>query len=454
MGWSRLDLGVGVIVTTGLDLIWDQVADLVDVVEVEPQTMWLPRPGGWDLVEPAFRWVAACGRPALVHGVGFPVGGCQPPDPAGVALTAGCAARLGAAHWSEHLSFNRAVISGRGVEAGFLLPPAQTAAGVAAAVEHVAAYQRAADLPFLIETGVNYLRPRAGELSDGAYIADVAERADCGILLDLHNLLTNQRNGRQPVAEVLDELPLDRVLEVHVAGGFEVDGYYLDAHVGGPDAELLALTASVLPRLPNVRAVMFEAVPEALVSLGASGVREVLVGLHRVVDGQGVRGGTGARGGSGVKGGTGVKGRTWVKGRERRPGRLASAEAAGSVGSLAAARDWERALVAYTSRRSDQRPASDPGIDLLRRLADANRLGELTLASPDLLGRLLAEAGAEATRRLLFRYLRACPPRRWTAEEGAQFASWLAENEPRVTPRAGHDASAGGTASRSSASSV
>ena len=81
------------------------------------------------------------------------------------------------------------------------------------------AYHTAAQLPFLVETGVSYLRPRPGELSDGAYIAGVAERADCGILLDLHNLLTNERNGRQPVSEVLDELPLERVLEVHVAGG-------------------------------------------------------------------------------------------------------------------------------------------------------------------------------------------------------------------------------------------
>ena len=55
MSWSRLDLGAGVIVAPGLDLIWDQISDLVDVVEVEPQTMWRSRPGGWDLAEPAFR---------------------------------------------------------------------------------------------------------------------------------------------------------------------------------------------------------------------------------------------------------------------------------------------------------------------------------------------------------------------------------------------------------------
>ena len=118
MSWSRFDLGAGVIVVPGLDLIWDQVSDLVDVVEVEPQTMWRSRPGGWDLVEPAFQWVEALGRPTLVHGVGFPVGGCHPPDPAGVALTAECAARLGAAHWSEHLSFNRTVLGNRSIDAG------------------------------------------------------------------------------------------------------------------------------------------------------------------------------------------------------------------------------------------------------------------------------------------------------------------------------------------------
>ena len=148
-----------------------------------------------------------------------------------------------------------------------------------AAVAHVATYHAAATLPFLIETGLNFLRSRPGELSDGTFIASVADGSDCGILLDLHNLLANERNGREPVSDVLSDLPLERVLEVHVAGGFEFDGYYLDAHVGGPDRESLMLLADVLPCLPNVRAVTFEAVPESLAALGAGAgdedVREV-----------------------------------------------------------------------------------------------------------------------------------------------------------------------------------
>jgi uncharacterized protein (UPF0276 family) len=409
MGWSRLDLGIGIVVSAGLDLLWDGIRSLVDVVEVEPQTMWAPRQdSGWDLVEEAFGWVEGLRVPVIAHGVGFPVGGCERPEPAGVALVAHSARRLGAAHWSEHLSFNRATVNGTAIDAGFLLPPAQTWAGVEAAAGHVADYRAAAELPFLVETGVNYLRPRPGELSDGAFAAAVADRGDCGVLLDLHNLLANERNGREPARDVLAELPLERVLEVHVAGGFTAGGYYLDAHVGGPDGELLALLADVLPRLPNVRAVTFEAVPEALAALGAAGVRSVLEELHRVTDGSQLRG-------------------VWRRpGRERRPEPETLARGRRAVADAGATREWEQRLAAYTSRAADDPPGTDPGFGLLRHLADQARLGQLVLAQPGLMRSLVTTIGIDRTDEIVHRYLCARPPQRWTAREGEQFASWLA----------------------------
>jgi len=402
-------------------LLWDDIRHLVDVVEVEPQTMWIPRRDtGWDLIEEAFCWVEGLGVPVIAHGVGFPVGGCEPPEPAGVALAAFSAARLNAVHWSEHLSFNQATVGGSRIDAGFLLPPAQTWAGVDAAADHVATYRAAATLPFLIETGVNYLRPRPGELSDGAFIAAVADRGDCAILLDLHNLLANERNGRQPVGDVLSELPLERVLEVHVAGGFNVDGYYLDAHVGGPDRDLLALLADVLPRLPNVRAVTFEAVPESLAALGPSGVRSVLEALHRVVEG-------------GHPDGTWRSDRDYPAGaleppaRRRTPPSPTPPSPSPDPGARAT-RDWERRLAAYTSRVTNDPPAADPGLGLLRYLADQARLGQVLMVRPDLIRSLVATLGLDRTEQTLYRYLRARPPQRWTAREGEQFASWLAED--------------------------
>ena len=444
MTWLRLDLGVGIVVSAGLDLLWGDIRHLVDVVEVEPQTMWTPRQdAGWDLIEQAFRWVEDLHVPTIAHGVGFPVGGCEPPESAGVTLAALSAERLAAAHWSEHLSFNQAREGSRKIDAGFLLPPAQTWAGVDAATHHIATYHAAAPLPFLIETGVNYLQPRPGELSDGTYIASVAGGSDCAILLDLHNLLANERNGREPVSDVLSELPLERVLEVHVAGGFEFDGYYLDAHVGGPDRELLILLADVLPRLPNVRAVTFEALPESLAVLGVDGVRSVLEALHRVVEGSHPDGiwrsdtahlagelerpvhhrswpapGPGGASACGYGQGTGTH-------QERDPSRPAFKSADSQIH---ATRDWERRIAAYTSRIRDDPPVADPGLGLLRHLADQARLGQLLLSRPDLIRSLVTAIGLDRTEEMLHRYLRARPPQRWTAREGEQFASWLAED--------------------------
>jgi uncharacterized protein len=415
----RRDTLVGVVATTGLDLVWDDVADLVDIVEVEPQTMWTPRPGGgWDIAEAGFRWVEACAKPTLLHGIGFPVGGCEAPDPRGVALTAACADRLGAIHWSEHLSFNRVHIDGRAVDAGFLLPPAQTEAGVEAAVDHVKTYQRCGARLFAIETGVNYLRPRAGEIPDGRFVATIAERADCAILLDLHNLISNQRNGRQSVEDVLGELPLERVLEIHIAGGFELDGYYLDAHVGGPDLELLAMLEAVLPRLSSLSAVVFEVVPESLIMLGAKGLRSVLETLHRICDrtpvGEGLRG-PAAQQTCNVRS-AGVFQRL-------SPNQLGEAEPCPD--GHAASREWERQLAAYTARIRSKPPVADPGLALLRTLADQARLGQLGLARPQLLQSLIRTYGVAEAESLLWDYLNTFSPKRWSTDEGDQFAAWF-----------------------------
>ena len=61
MGWPRLELGVGVIALGSLDQLWSGVKDLVDVVEVEPQTLWRAgsaadgscHPNRWPGFEPA-----------------------------------------------------------------------------------------------------------------------------------------------------------------------------------------------------------------------------------------------------------------------------------------------------------------------------------------------------------------------------------------------------------------
>jgi uncharacterized protein (UPF0276 family) len=403
----RLDLGVGLIALGAVDVVWPDIADLVDVVEVEPQTLWQGARGERRRIaaEP-LAWLRGLDRPLLSHGVGFPVGGTTPPDPEGVAASARSALELDAVHWSEHLAFNRAGDR----FAGFLLPPIQTAEAVVAAASHIATYQELLNRPFLVETPTNYLQPVPGDLRDGEYVAAVAEAADCGILLDLHNIWANERNGRQPVDAYLADLPLERVQELHLAGGFETAGFYLDAHVGGIDPALLELAAAVVPRLPSLRAIIFEAVPQSVAVLGADGLRDVLTSLHALAALPAVA----------------------VQASAPR-----ADVAAETVAAAARRRTAEREaeLLAYTTRACDDLATRDPGADLIRALTDEGRLSLLVADHAVELGRMLARWGPEGTRELLRDFLTTSPASAWPEEQSLAFRAWLGQ-PGRAAPRA------------------
>jgi len=207
------------------------------VLELEPETFWekthsAGAVGGVTYLPnaQAMARIAALPQHKLVHSVGFPVGGSVRQDSDYVTPLAGALIALAAPWVSEHLSFNAIQTESAVEQIGFLLPPRQTRAGVNTAVSNIRHLVSQLPVPFAFETGVNYLQPQGEELPDGEFFAEIAEEADCGILLDLHNLWVNERNGRQSVGELIEQLPLDRVWEVHLAGGMMLGDYYIDSH--------------------------------------------------------------------------------------------------------------------------------------------------------------------------------------------------------------------------------
>ena len=94
------------------------------------------------------------------------------------------------------------------------------------------------------------------------FFAHVVERADTGMLLDCAHLAMFQRlRGHAPTTG-LDGFPLERVVEMHVAGGSErtTEGFAWveDDHTPGVLADTWAILEHVVPRAPNLRAVVFE----------------------------------------------------------------------------------------------------------------------------------------------------------------------------------------------------
>jgi hypothetical protein len=163
-----------------------------------------------------------------------------------------------------------------------LLPPRQTPAGVKIAAENLRRLQKIVREPVAFETGVNYLRPRSDEMQDGDYFNAVASTANCGILLDLHNLWANERNGRQRIVDVVDSLPLHRVWEIHLAGGMPLKNYWLDSHSGLVDELLMQHLEYTLERLPNVGAVVYELLPQYIGTIGVERIQRQLEDITAV----------------------------------------------------------------------------------------------------------------------------------------------------------------------------
>ena len=413
-------LGVGLIYLSELDSLFSECNPDLSVLEVEPETFWEKHypegPSGAPAYLPnleAMARIAALPQKKLVHSVGFPVGGTQCYGGDYVSPLAVAVRDLDAAWISEHLSFNT-VSNPAGLEqVGFLLPPRQTPEGVELAVRNIRRLAAGMPAPFAFETGVNYLKPRTDELSDGAFFAGIAEGADCGILLDLHNLWANERNGRQPIEDVLDELPLDRVWEVHLAGGMLLDGYYLDAHSGAIAPELLDVAARVIPRLPNLGALIFEILPGYVPTLGLSGVRRQLALMNDL----------------------------WRLRRSERivvPRSRAPAMAGKKLPEDVL--QWERTLGALAVGRSPSDLhdtsdlARDPAIAMIRKLIGEFRSSRISRALHFTTILMLASWGPARVHALLAEYEDQCYPDIFTSGEADRFACFLRERLDVLPP--------------------
>lgn len=383
---------------------------IVDIIEVEPQTLWLAphAPNAAPTVSPGLlAYLRSLPYRKLIHGVGGPVGNSQPIDPMELSLLNEFIRELDSPWLSEHLSYNVAVGDTGPFFAGFFLPPRQSPDGVEMAVRRIRDYADRLGVPVLVETGVSYLQPRRDEMLDGDFVASVASAADCGILLDLHNIWTNERNGRQRVSDFLRSLPLERVRELHLAGGQEHRGYWLDAHTGEIPPELLAIASDLVPRLPALEAIIFELLPEHVARLGDEALCAQVAGLrdlwrHRDLS-------------------------TTVQRSNQLP---ASVRLPTGPAPLI----WENTLAVLAIGGDADGPLAedlkaDPGLAVLRELIEESRAGAVVTNLGLSIRLLLMHLGEAKVRRLLHDGWATWPPQRFASKEASSFADFIASRD-------------------------
>ena len=192
------------------------------------------------------------GVTVVPHGVSLGLGGADRPDPGRLAGLAARATLLGTPLVTEHIAFVRAGgarTASPVLEAGHLLPVPRTWAALDVLCENVRVAQDSLPVPLALENIAALISWPDEELTEGQFLAELVERTGVRLLIDVANLHTNHVNRGEDPATALDELPVEAIAYVHVAGGVEKDGVWHDTHAHPVTAPVLGVLAELRSRI-------------------------------------------------------------------------------------------------------------------------------------------------------------------------------------------------------------
>lgn len=164
--------------------------------------------------------------PVVMHGVSMSIGSTDPLNLDYLAQLKDLAARIEPLWISDHLCWTG--VAGRNLHD--LMPLPYTEEAVAHVAARVARVQEHLGRRILLENVSSYLTYRASGLTEWDFLAEIARRADCLILLDVNNIYVSSRNHDFDPLAYLDGIPAERVQQIHLAGHENCGGYIIDTH--------------------------------------------------------------------------------------------------------------------------------------------------------------------------------------------------------------------------------
>lgn len=206
--------------------------------------------------------------PVVLHGVSLGIGSTDPLNEKYLRELRALADRVQPAWISDHLCWGS--LGGR--YAHDLLPLPFTAEALDHVVRRVVQVQEALGRQILLENVSSYVTYRASLMPEHEFQAEVARRADCGILLDVNNVYVSAQNHGFDAHEYLRGIPVDRVGQFHLAGLQDKGKYLLDSHDGPVIDPVWALYRAAVARFGRVSTLIEwdDRIPEYEVLLGES----------------------------------------------------------------------------------------------------------------------------------------------------------------------------------------
>lgn len=186
-------------------------------------------------------------RPLSLHGVGMSLAGAADPDPDHLAALKRLVDRFEPSLVSEHLAWSR--LDGRCFPD--LLPVPRTNEVLSRLAGNIGRVQDALGRQILVENPSHYLALRDHQWSETSFLAELARRTGCKLLIDVNNVAVGAHNVGFDAAAWLEAIPAKVVGEIHLAGHtLDAEGTLLiDSHDGPVSENVWQLYETFIARI-------------------------------------------------------------------------------------------------------------------------------------------------------------------------------------------------------------
>jgi uncharacterized protein len=203
--------------------------------------------------------------PVIPHGIGLSVGSATGLDYEYLRKIKPISDITRSPYYSEHLCMTRAP----GLEIGHLSPLAFTEDVLERTIRNVQQAQDFLEKPLILENVTYLITIPNAEMSQSEFFRRLVEASGCGVLLDITNVYINSVNHGFDPLDFLDAMPLEQVVQVHLAGGYWSHEVLVDSHSESVQDETWELFEALVART-MIRACILEQdanFPETIASL-------------------------------------------------------------------------------------------------------------------------------------------------------------------------------------------
>lgn len=184
-----------------------------------------------------------------IHGVGLSIGSMAPLDTEHLLRLRTLCDRYEPASFSEHLAWS----SHGEVYLNDLLPLPYTPETLSRIVDHVDQVQHRLNREMLLENPSTYIQFADTTIPETEFLAEIAARTGCGLLLDINNVFVQAKNHGTSAEDYLATFPLARVKEIHLGGHEEQADdtgapLLIDAHGSQVTSDVWSLYADVIAK--------------------------------------------------------------------------------------------------------------------------------------------------------------------------------------------------------------